>query len=139
MSFRSGAAVGGGALAVAGAVIALAVMLTGHGTAAAGPPSPDAAARLAVPASSAPARAPATSAPSATPRPSHSQARRTSAGNYSPAPARTRAAAAPYVSAPAPSPSVHLGPPKRPRYPLRYPPPRWGWPRYPPPALPWPW
>jgi hypothetical protein len=138
MSFRSGAAVGGGALAVAGAVIALAVMLTGHSTAAAGPPSPGAAARLAVPASSAPARTPATSAPSATPRPSHSKARGTSAGNDSQAPARTRAVA-PHASAAAPSPSVHLGPPKRPRYPLRYPPPKWGWPRYPPPTLPWPW
>ncbi len=60
MSFRSGAAVTGAALAVVGAAIALAVMLTGHSAAATGTPSPDAAARLARPASSAPA--PATSA-----------------------------------------------------------------------------
>ncbi len=71
MSFRSGAAVAGAALAVVGAVIALAVMLTGHSAAATGT-SPDVAARLSSPASSAPA--PATSAvPSTTPRPRQSK------------------------------------------------------------------
>jgi hypothetical protein len=107
MSFRSGAALAGAALAVVGAVIALAVMLTGHGAAATRPPSPDAVARLAGPASSAPA--PATSAASAaTPRPRHSKAPRTVAGTYAQAPPRPRATAAPRASAPAPSPSAHF-------------------------------
>jgi hypothetical protein len=133
MSFRSGAAVTGATLAVVGAVIALAVMLTGHSAAATGTPSPDAAARLTAPSSSAPA--PATSAASSgTPRPSHSKAPRTTAGTYAQAPSRPHAAAAPHASVPASSPSVRstTWQPKplkwTPGDPRRSAPPDWGWP-----------
>jgi hypothetical protein len=133
MSFRSGAAVTGGGLAVVGAAIALAVVLTGHSAAATGAPSPDAAARLASPASSVPALA-TSSASSGTPRPSHLKAPRTSAGAYSQDPARPQVGATPRGSAPAPSPSAHPTtwqprPPKwTPGDPRRSAPPDWGWP-----------
>ena len=52
MSFRSGAAVGGGALAVAGVGVALAVALSGHSAAATSGHAPGMAAQLATPASS---------------------------------------------------------------------------------------
>jgi hypothetical protein len=107
MSFRSGAAVVGAALAVVGAVIALVVMLTGHDAAAAFSPPPAAANRVAGPASSAPASA-TSAVPSATARPRHSKVPRTVARTYAQAPPPRPHTAAPRPRAPGPSPSAHF-------------------------------
>jgi hypothetical protein len=134
MSFRSGAAVGGGALAVAGVAVTLAVVLSGHTAAATSGHAPGMAANLTTPASSAPA--PATSAVSSgTPRTSQPAAPRAGTGSYSQTPSPHHVSATPQPSAPRPSASsAHTAPwqPRPPKWtpgdPRRPSPPDWGWP-----------
>jgi hypothetical protein len=134
MSFRSGAAVAGGAVAVAGAAVTLAVVLGGHTAAVTSGLSPDAAAHLATPASSAPA--PATSAASSgTPRSGRSTGPRAVTGSYSQTPSPRSASARPQPSAPTPAPSSAHATTWQPRPakwtpgdPRRPSPPDWGWP-----------
>jgi hypothetical protein len=134
MSFRSGAAVGGGAIGVAGVAVTLAVVLSGHTAAATSAPSPDAAGRLATPVSSAPA--PVTSAASSgTPRSSRPTVPRAGTGSYSQSPSPHHVSATPRPSAPRPSASsAHTAPwqPRPPKWtpgdPRRPSPPDWGWP-----------
>ena len=115
MSFRSGAAVTGGALAAAGAAITLAVVLSGHSDAATRPSAPATQARLAGPAPS--AAAPATSAgPSVTPRTSRSAAHRPATGSYPQVPSRHRSSATSRARATAPPSAYPTRWPKPPKF-----------------------
>jgi len=132
MSFRSGAAVGGGALAVAGVGVALAVALSGHSAAATSGHAPGMAAQLATPASSAPA---SSAASSGSPRTSRSAAPRAATGSYSRTPSPHHVSAIPQASPPKPTPSSARTHPWQPRPlkwtpgdPRRPSPPDWGWP-----------